>query len=220
MTGVEYDRYWRERSGPRREARARARARIAASLLGAGGGRILDLGCGPGWAAEDLSRRGFEVAGADLSSEAVAAARGRGIDAQVLDIEREAIPRGYDGIVCLEVLEHLADPRAVLARILDAAGEKGAVISLPNEFHIVRRFAVLAGRPGFGGHDDPHIHHFAWGSARRLVAEAGGEILAWRAASIIPPALGPIARAGDLAARIAPSLLAISFVFRVRRAGV
>ncbi|MBN1419783.1 MAG: methyltransferase domain-containing protein [Planctomycetes bacterium] len=214
-----YDRYWRERAGPQREARARARARIAASLLDAGGARILDVGCGPGWAADELVRCGFEVAGADGSPEAVAAARGRGIDARVLDIETAPVPRGYDAIVCLEVLEHLADPRAALARILEAAGGMGAVISLPNEFHVLRRLRILAGSPGFGGHDDPHIHHFGWPSARRLVAQAGGEIVAWRPASIVPPGLGLIARAGDMAARSAPSLLAISFVFRLRRAG-
>lgn len=48
---------------------------LADDVLAAGGGRVLDVGCGPGRATSHLARRGLDVAGIDLSPAMVAAAR-------------------------------------------------------------------------------------------------------------------------------------------------
>lgn len=63
------------------------------------GGRILDLGCGPGHDAAVMAGRGFLVDAVDASAEMVAEARARhGLEARVAgfdDIDAEA---AYDGV--------------------------------------------------------------------------------------------------------------------------
>jgi ubiquinone biosynthesis O-methyltransferase len=84
------------------------------------GKTVVDLGCGGGFMAEALARRGATVIGVDPSEPAITAARahahaeGLAIDYQV----GEAIPvpdSSVDCVVCVDVLEHVAD----LDRVLD-----------------------------------------------------------------------------------------------------
>jgi 2-polyprenyl-3-methyl-5-hydroxy-6-metoxy-1,4-benzoquinol methylase len=227
--GVLHDRYWAERDRARTEPRSRERAAAAIGLLGEAGisrGRLLDLGCGPGWALDAFRAAGFDARGVDASGAAVEEARARGLDAVCLDVAaadadslRRAAGGGFDAAVLLEVLEHFADPLAVLgkARALLAPGAP-LVISLPNEIALPARLALLLGRLPFGGHDDPHVRHFDRWRARRLLAEAGLRVVAERPISIVPPrmrALGALLRP---AVRILPGCLAIATVYLAREA--
>ena len=120
--------------------------------------------------------------------------------------------------VVLEVLEHLVDPEAAVGRILARLAPGGSlVLSLPNEFHAVRRISILAGREPFGGHDDPHVRHFGRRSVRRFAAACGLRIVASRVTSIVPPGWGILSGAGRVLARALPRLFALSFVLRTRR---
>jgi 2-polyprenyl-6-hydroxyphenyl methylase/3-demethylubiquinone-9 3-methyltransferase len=85
---------------------------------------VLDLGCGGGFMAEALAQRGAKVVGVDPSAPAIEAAReharaaGLAIDYRVGT--GEAIPaadQSLDCVVIVDVLEHVADPAAVLAEI-------------------------------------------------------------------------------------------------------
>ena len=84
------------------------------------GGRLLEIGCAYGYFLEEARSR-FTVAGVELSDHARAACRARG-----LDVERELTPaflasRGpFDAAVLLDVLEHLRDPGAILARLRES----------------------------------------------------------------------------------------------------
>jgi len=96
------------------------------------GRRVLDLGCAGGFMAEALDDRGAQVTGIDPAAEAVAAARrhageaGRRID--YLVGVGEALPfaaESFDHVVCVDVLEHVADLHRVLsevARVLKPGG--------------------------------------------------------------------------------------------------
>jgi 2-polyprenyl-3-methyl-5-hydroxy-6-metoxy-1,4-benzoquinol methylase len=206
---LRYDTYWREREADaeRTAARSRARAVLALALLerrgtgraGGGGGaaaqpgrapfRLLEVGCGPGYALEVFAAAGYDADGVDVAAHAVERACARGLRARVLDVEREDFGQSrFDAVVLLEVLEHLSDPLAVLLKARAALAAGGVlVVSLPNEIHLVRRLAVLCGRMGFGGHDDPHLRHFDASSARRLFAAAGLRVVAQASDSVVPP---------------------------------
>ena len=76
-----HDDFWLARDDERTEARSRERAQAALALLASRGvrdGRLLDVGCGPGWALETFRQAGFDAVGVDASPVAVDRARSRG----------------------------------------------------------------------------------------------------------------------------------------------
>lgn len=86
------------------------------------GKTVVDLGCGGGFMAEALAQRGAIVIGVDPSEAAVTAAKahahaeGLAIDYRVGEGEAIPVPNSsVDSVVCVDVLEHVAD----LDRVLD-----------------------------------------------------------------------------------------------------
>ena len=88
------------------------------------GKAVLDLGCAGGFMAEALAQRGADVTGIDPAAEAIDAARAHarqgdlriGYDVGV----GEALPYGtasFDAVVCVDVLEHVADLDKVLSEV-------------------------------------------------------------------------------------------------------
>jgi 2-polyprenyl-6-hydroxyphenyl methylase / 3-demethylubiquinone-9 3-methyltransferase len=86
---------------------------------------ILDVGCGGGLLAEAMARQGGRVVGLDLAAELVEVARlhaleaGVSVDYRVESAEqhaRDAAGR-YDVVTCMEMLEHVPDPQAVVAAL-------------------------------------------------------------------------------------------------------
>jgi 2-polyprenyl-6-hydroxyphenyl methylase/3-demethylubiquinone-9 3-methyltransferase len=126
------------------------------------GRRAADVGCGAGLLAEPLARLGAQVTGIDAAPENIVAARlhaeGQGleIDYRVGGVETLAGP--YDLVTCLEVLEHVAEPRAFVAGLGRILAEDGLLIlSTPNRTGASRLLLVgLAeafGRIPKGTHD-------------------------------------------------------------------
>src|SRR5713226_8848238 len=106
-------------------------ARYAFAARVAGGRRVLDAGCGPGYGAAELGRSAREVLGIDIADEAVAYAR-KHYQSANLQFERASCleipaPDGsFDLVVAFEIIEHLADWRALLRevqRVLARAGQ-------------------------------------------------------------------------------------------------
>jgi ubiquinone/menaquinone biosynthesis C-methylase UbiE len=71
------------------------------------GGSILDVGCGTGRHSIELTKRGYDVTGIDLSSEMLAraadAAKAAGVDVNWIhsDATKFSLPGKYDAAVCL-----------------------------------------------------------------------------------------------------------------------
>ncbi|NBX16269.1 MAG: 3-demethylubiquinone-9 3-O-methyltransferase [Proteobacteria bacterium] len=86
--------------------------------------RVLDLGCGGGFVAEELARRGARVVGVDPASALLSVARRHAAD-NALPIEYregtgERIPAGdgeFDAVICVDVLEHVAHLPVVLGEV-------------------------------------------------------------------------------------------------------
>jgi 2-polyprenyl-6-hydroxyphenyl methylase/3-demethylubiquinone-9 3-methyltransferase len=125
------------------------------SLRPLAGRRAADVGCGAGLLAEPLARLGAEVVAVDAAPENIAAARvhaeqqGLAIDYRVGSVE--ALGSGFDLVTSLEVVEHVADPRAFVHGLAAALGEAGLMIlSTPNRTSLSRLMLIMIGE-GFGG---------------------------------------------------------------------
>ncbi len=84
-------------------------------------GRTLDLACGVGYGCEILAERtDVRVVGVDVSEHAIAYARrhhpGSRIEYRTSDAFSFTDPEGFDTIVSLETLEHVADPGGLVSR--------------------------------------------------------------------------------------------------------
>lgn len=86
---------------------------------------IADVGCGGGLLAEAMARQGARVVGLDLAAELIEVARlhaieaGVAIDYRVESAEQHAraAAGGYDVVTCMEMLEHVPDPQAIVAAL-------------------------------------------------------------------------------------------------------
>ena len=99
------------------------RLRFIAARAPLPGARALDLGCGGGLLAEALARAGARVTAIDLAPGMIEVARlhaaesGLAIDYRVAAAEQLAAGDGadFDLVTCMEMLEHVPDPGAVIA---------------------------------------------------------------------------------------------------------
>ncbi|HKV36688.1 MAG TPA: class I SAM-dependent methyltransferase [Pyrinomonadaceae bacterium] len=88
--------------------------------------RLLDLGCGAGGLLQAARKHGWNAQGLDVSSHAADHVRELGFEVFEGELHQAAYPAGqFDVVTAAELLEHIAEPRALLrevARILRPGG--------------------------------------------------------------------------------------------------
>jgi len=89
---------------------------------GLAGMRVLDVGCGGGILAEAMARKGATVTGIDMADKPLQVARlhlqESGLKINYLRVEAEALAADqaaqFDVVTCMELLEHVPDPAAMV----------------------------------------------------------------------------------------------------------
>lgn len=144
--------------------------------------RVLDLGCAFGFGTKLLARR-YQTFGHDLSASYIERARRNVPDATFTLGPADAVPypdASFDGVVLLDVMEHVPDDRAVvdeIARLLRPGGR--LVLSVPNRGLMARLDSLNVyerlARPGWlPPTDDPswdtvrEHRHYSLDQIRRL----------------------------------------------------
>ena len=134
---------------------------------------VLDLGCSGGFMAEALAARGARVTGIDPAEGAIAAARAHA-RAQGLRIGYdlgvgEALPydaASFDAVVCVDVLEHVADLHKVMSQVARVLRPGGTI-------------AITV--PTFG----PELMCWALSSDYHAPAQPGGHVRIYRRSELV-----------------------------------
>ena len=140
-------------------------------------GRALDLGCASGFFLGNLRGRGWEVMGCELADWAARRARELfGIQVITGDILSADLPeRAFDLVTLWDVIEHVADPAAMLARARRAARPDGlVVIRVPNTASLDAR---CLGTSWIDWCLPYHFYHFTPGTLAALVERQGLAVL-------------------------------------------
>lgn len=102
--------------------------------------RMLDIGCGRGATVTTVKERhaltwvgGVEIVPDEAEKAKAVCDRVWSIDIEREDFERDIAPGSLDLVLCLDVLEHLVDPWAVVRRLSVLLAPKGRlIVSVPN----------------------------------------------------------------------------------------
>ena len=115
---------WWDPKGPQKALHALnpVRLRYVADRVALRGAKVLDVGCGGGLLSEALAGEGADVTAIDLAADLVKVARLHGLESGVkVDYRVQAVeglaaesPGAFDAITCMEMLEHVPDPAAIL----------------------------------------------------------------------------------------------------------
>jgi SAM-dependent methyltransferase len=191
---VQYD-GWLAELGPRERLWKR---RLAKLRLHRRPGSLLDIGAGIGQFLAQARGEYSEVAGTEVSESAIRIAKER-YGLELLQGQAEELDFGgrrFDNISLFHVLEHVGNPRRLLAKCRELLAPQGVLfIAVPNDIASIgavkrRLLARLAPGPGRGskvtglprlslegGMDEIHLSHFRPGVLTRFLAGNGFKVL-------------------------------------------
>jgi SAM-dependent methyltransferase len=151
----------------------RWRARRAAIARHKSAGALLDLGCSSGAFLEAVKGPAWHLYGIEMSAEAAKKAEARaGARVFVGDIlDAPFAPESFDVVTCFDVLEHVYEPRAVLAKVREWLKPGGIFYALvPN---IDSAESRVFGSYWYGLELPRHITHFSCASLKNMAKSAG-----------------------------------------------
>jgi 2-polyprenyl-3-methyl-5-hydroxy-6-metoxy-1,4-benzoquinol methylase len=141
--------------------------------------RLLDVGCGSGELLRIASEQGIKkLYGIDGVEDALQNCERINAETRKVDLNLSGIPfenEKFDGVTCLEVLEHLYAPQEIINEIFRVL-QRGswAIISVPNPYKYSIRLKILFG----GTVSDPttiggHIKFFRSKDLREILTGSG-----------------------------------------------
>jgi SAM-dependent methyltransferase len=135
--------------------------------------RVLDVGVGSGSLLLALRSAGYEPQGCDaVSTMAVAAERATGLPVHAGPLDTLDAEGSFDAIILNHVLEHTADPVALLTAAERLLGPRGILhVAVPNaaswEAHL----------PGWTSYEPYHLVYFTPATLRMVVDRAGLKVV-------------------------------------------
>ena len=135
------------------------------------GSRVLDIGTAGGAFLEAAQRFGFQVVGLEPSRFLVEQGRQRGLPIEQGTVDQHPFSHASFDLICFwDVLEHLAEPRRALEKVLPLLKRDGVL--LINYPDIGTAVARIAGRR-FWWLLSVHLHHFSLDTISRICDRTG-----------------------------------------------
>ncbi len=159
------------------------------------GSSVLELGAATGYFTEHLHTQGCTVDIVEVDAAAAAEAGRFARRMVVADLDADAWIREiggarYDTIICADVIEHLRDGEALLARLRPLLADDGELLlSVPNVAHSALIARLLDEHFEYGGEgllDPTHLKLYTWRSLATALDRAGYAIRAWDATTVAP----------------------------------
>ena len=145
---------WWDPQGPQKPLHALnpVRLKYVADRVPLANANVLDVGCGAGLLSEAMALDGANVTAIDLAPELVKVARlhalesGAKVDYRVQPVEEIAAsaPATFDAVTCMEMIEHVPDPAAVIRACAEALKPGGRLfVSTINRTPAAFAFAIV-----------------------------------------------------------------------------
>lgn len=151
------------------------RARIKRLESFVTGRRMLEIGSGPGLFLAEAKARGWKEQGYEVAAQAW------NYSTQVLGVNvingelPERTKERYDAAYLGLVLEHIANPAALLCRVCDALAPGGAIcVAVPNDFSVLQQqVTAQCHTPSWWVTPPHHINYFSFKSLDHLLRNCG-----------------------------------------------
>ncbi len=141
---------------------------------------VLDVGCGSGVISKELARLGFEAYGVDFSKEVVKVARRY---APTVDFQRSPIYKlpfpneSFDVVVCLGVLQTVADPSRAIKEMARTLKKDGVLI-----IRTLNTFAISS----FRGKNSPIFTFYSPLQLKKILSKEGFKNISIKGIYICP----------------------------------
>ena len=142
-------------------------------------GKLLDIGCGPGYLMEEAKELGFDVYGVEVGEKAADIAKNKFGGEKIYNgiIEKSNFKNNYFDIIMMsDVLEHVESPLELLKKsreLLNCTGGGYIVITTPN----TNSFTCKTMKSKWSHYNIEHIHYFNEKSIETLASLIGFEII-------------------------------------------
>lgn len=146
------------------------------------GCRVLDLGCGSGYFVDYLRGNGWDAHGIDPNvpeDKSEAPEDKNGIEQTTLDDYLKKMPKPFDAITLVNVLEHIPQPHEVLTKLHRILKPMGIIIvRVPNDFSVLQMAAHRWMDENKWWISDPdHQNYFDFITLERTLAFTGYEMI-------------------------------------------
>lgn len=110
----------------------RGQRKLRDSIVKIASGDVLDYGGGIGDLSARLAEKGLNVTYTDVQGKTFEFAKWlfkkRQLSIEVLDLEKHPFSKQYDTIICVDVIEHIHDPKTVLEKMAISIKKQGRLI--------------------------------------------------------------------------------------------
>lgn len=138
--------------------------------------RLLDIGCGPGHFLLAARKANWKTEGVEPSRQAAEYAESLGltIHNRMFDAAWAGAQTPFDAIHSMNVLEHVADPSAILQAAWLALKPGGAIcVGVPNDYNELQAAARNTGQRPWWVVPPHHLNYFSFDSLERLLRRCG-----------------------------------------------